>query len=74
MNPTVTERFLKYVKIDTQSDASSPTCPSTEKQKDFDLNFDTLYEKYKKKALEAGYKGELKFIKEKGRVIIYIVI
>ena len=31
---TVTERFLKYVKIDTQSDPSSPTCPSTEKQKD----------------------------------------
>jgi tripeptide aminopeptidase len=32
--PTVTERFLRYVVIDTQSDASSPTCPSTEKQKD----------------------------------------
>ena len=31
---TVTERFLKYVKIDTQSDPSSPSCPSTEKQKD----------------------------------------
>ncbi len=31
---TVLERFLRYVKIDTQSDASSPTCPSTEKQKD----------------------------------------
>ena len=31
---TVTERFLKYVKIDTQSDPSSPTCPSTQKQKD----------------------------------------
>lgn len=31
---TVTERFLRYVKIDTQSDPNSPTCPSTEKQKD----------------------------------------
>lgn len=31
---SVTERFLRYVRIDTQSDASSPTCPSTEKQKD----------------------------------------
>jgi tripeptide aminopeptidase len=31
---TVTERFLRYVVIDTQSDPSSPTCPSTEKQKD----------------------------------------
>ncbi len=34
LNHTVTERFLKYVKIDTQSDPASPTCPSTEKQKD----------------------------------------
>ena len=31
---TVTERFLRYVRIDTQSDAASTTCPSTEKQKD----------------------------------------
>lgn len=31
---TVLERFLRYVRIDTQSDASSPTCPSTGKQKD----------------------------------------
>jgi tripeptide aminopeptidase len=30
----VTERFLRYVQIDTQSDPDSPTCPSTEKQKD----------------------------------------
>lgn len=34
MNYTVTERFLKYVTIDTQSDPASPTCPSTMKQKD----------------------------------------
>jgi tripeptide aminopeptidase len=31
---TVTERFLRYAVIDTQSDPTSPTCPSTEKQKD----------------------------------------
>lgn len=31
---TVTERFLRYVKIDTQSDPQSTTFPSTEKQKD----------------------------------------
>ncbi|MGJ4944421.1 peptidase T [Bradyrhizobium sp. HKCCYLS1011] len=31
---TVTERFLRYVVIDTQSDPNSSTCPSTEKQKD----------------------------------------
>jgi tripeptide aminopeptidase len=30
----VTERFLRYVVIDTQSDPASPTCPSTAKQKD----------------------------------------
>jgi tripeptide aminopeptidase len=29
----VTERFLRYVVIDTQSDPASPSCPSTEKQK-----------------------------------------
>ena len=32
MNPL--PRFLRYVTIDTQSDATSPTQPSTEKQKD----------------------------------------
>lgn len=31
-NFTVTDRFIRYAKIDTQSDASSPTCPSTDKQ------------------------------------------
>jgi tripeptide aminopeptidase len=31
---TVTERFLRYVKIDTQSDPNSTTHPSTEKQRD----------------------------------------
>lgn len=30
----MTERFLRYVVIDTQSDPNSPTCPSTEKQKE----------------------------------------
>lgn len=28
------ERFIRYAKIDTQSDPNSPTCPSTSKQKD----------------------------------------
>ena len=30
---TVTERFIRYAKIDTQSDPTSLACPSTEKQK-----------------------------------------
>ncbi|GAA3852657.1 peptidase T [[Pseudomonas] carboxydohydrogena] len=33
-NHTVLERFLRYVRIDTQSDPESPTTPSSEKQKD----------------------------------------
>jgi tripeptide aminopeptidase len=32
-NYTVTDRFVRYAKIDTQSDPLSKTCPSTEKQK-----------------------------------------
>jgi tripeptide aminopeptidase len=32
-NFTASERFMRYVQIDTQSDPNSPTCPSTEKQK-----------------------------------------
>jgi tripeptide aminopeptidase len=31
---TVTDRFLSYAKIDTQSDESSKSCPSSEKQWD----------------------------------------
>jgi len=34
LNFTVAERFLRYVTIDTQSDPSSVSFPSTEKQKD----------------------------------------
>lgn len=34
MTDTVLDRFLRYVVIDTQSDAASSTQPSTEKQKD----------------------------------------
>ncbi|MET3900307.1 tripeptide aminopeptidase [Devosia sp. UYZn731] len=34
MTDTVLDRFLRYVVIDSQSDAASPTQPSTDKQKD----------------------------------------
>ena len=34
MTETVTDRFLRYVVIDTQSDPRSPSQPSTQKQKD----------------------------------------
>jgi hypothetical protein len=46
----------------------------TEKTKVLNADFDTLYEKYKNKALEAGCKGEIKFIREHGRVLIYVVL
>ena len=32
---TASERFLRYVTFDTQSDGASPTCPSTDKQRVF---------------------------------------
>jgi len=32
-NKSLQQRFIKYAKIDTQSDPNSPTCPSTLKQK-----------------------------------------
>ena len=45
-----------------------------EKSKVFNADFDNLYEVYKKKAIEVGCGGELKFIKEHGKVLIYVVI
>jgi tripeptide aminopeptidase len=33
-NQSLSQRFIRYAKIDTQSDLNSPTCPSTAKQKD----------------------------------------
>jgi hypothetical protein len=45
-----------------------------EKATKLSKEFDELYEIYKKKALEAGYGEELKFITEHGRVSIYVVL
>jgi len=46
---TVTDRFLEYAKIDTQSDESSQTCPSTQKQWDL---ANKLVEELKEMGLE----------------------
>jgi hypothetical protein len=46
----------------------------SETQKALDNDFDQIYEKYKKKAFELGFSGELKFVKERGRFLIYVVI
>lgn len=45
-----------------------------EKVKIFDNNFDEIYGRYEKKAKELGFYGELKIIKEHGKIIIYVVI
>jgi len=45
-----------------------------EKEKVFNKDFDYFYDLYKQKALDYGRKGDLKFIREHGKVIIYVVI
>lgn len=45
-----------------------------EKEKVFNKDFDRFCDLYKQKALDCGKKGELRFLKERGKVIIYVVI
>lgn len=45
-----------------------------EKVKVFNKEFDRVYDYYKQKAESSGYHGELKFIKEHGKIIIYTII
>jgi len=45
-----------------------------EKEKDLNRDFDYFYDLYKQKALDFGKKGELKFVKEHGKVVIFVVI
>ena len=45
-----------------------------EKEKAFNKDFDRMYDLYKQKALDLGRKGDLRFIKEHGKVIVYVVI
>jgi hypothetical protein len=45
-----------------------------EKRKVFDENFDELSTKYEQKARDAGYDGDIKYIVEKGKVLIYVVL
>jgi len=44
------------------------------KEKEFIADFDSIYEKFRQKALKSGYTGEIKFLKERGRVIIFVEI
>lgn len=45
-----------------------------EKEKDFNRDFDYFYDLYKQKALDFGKKGQLRFVKEHGKVVIFVVI
>ena len=45
-----------------------------EKVKTINENFDEIYETYRKKALEAGFEGQIKFKKQHGRIFIYVVL
>jgi hypothetical protein len=44
------------------------------KQKELDKDFDIICEKHRNLATSYGLKGDLKFIKEKGKILIYIAI
>ena len=45
-----------------------------EKKKVFEEKFDELSLKYEKKATDGGYDGDIKYIVEKGMVLIYVVL
>ncbi len=44
-----------------------------EKVKVVDNNFDEIYDKYEQKAKELGFYGEIKFIKEHSKIMVYVV-
>ncbi len=56
---TVSERFLRYVKIDTQSDPESSAYPSTEKQKDLSR---LLVEELKEMGIEDAHLDEFGYV------------
>lgn len=45
-----------------------------EKVKVFENKFDDLYDRYSNKAKSLGFHGELKFIKEHSKVLVYVII
>jgi ABC-type Zn uptake system ZnuABC Zn-binding protein ZnuA len=44
----------------------------SEKEKDFNKDFDQIYDKYLKKAKDVDDKAELRFERERGRVLIFV--
>ena len=45
-----------------------------EKKKKFEENIDLMLDKYKKKAQDLGYNGELRFETERGNIVVFVVI
>ena len=45
-----------------------------EKEKAFSKYFDRFYDLYKQMALDLVRKGDLRFVKEHGKVIVYVVM
>lgn len=45
-----------------------------EKEKELKKDFDAIYDKYKKKAEDEGYDGEIKMSREKGKVVFFVVL
>lgn len=46
----------------------------SEKEKLVKEDFDSILDKYRKKAKDLGYNGELRFKKEKGKIVIFVII
>jgi hypothetical protein len=46
----------------------------TVKEKTFKEDFDKIVDEYKKKAIKMGYNGDLRFKKERGNIVILVVI
>ena len=44
------------------------------KPSDLEADFDGVCDKFKKIALDAGLTGDLKFVRERGKVLIYIAL
>ena len=44
----------------------------TEKKSDVDEDFDKYYDMYKNKSEEQGISGEIKVLKERGKIIFYV--
>ena len=44
------------------------------KVKDFEIDFDKVYDEYNAKAKKMGYNGNLKFEKKGGKITIFVTI